>query len=130
MCALVRRAASAHHDSGRYNQAATGHARVRSAYTQVTATWQLVTLPIVPVYWRATPTEARPCLRKPVSSKINTASPALGRESLRFTRWQLSASASHCMVVAALGVVVRWCQEGWLPRCRSSCADRMIGQEA
>ena len=42
----------------------------------MTAIWQLPTLPRVPEYWRATPTEAFPCLAKPVSSKTNTPSPS------------------------------------------------------
>src|SRR5665647_3801146 len=36
----------------------------------LTATWQLSCLPNIPQYWRATPTECRPCLGKPVSSMI------------------------------------------------------------
>jgi hypothetical protein len=36
----------------------------------LTPTWQLATLPSVPEYWRATPTEALPNLGKPVSSTI------------------------------------------------------------
>ena len=35
-----------------------------------TPIWQLPTLPRVPEYWRATPTEQRPALGKPVSSMI------------------------------------------------------------
>jgi len=34
----------------------------------LTTTWPLATLPRVPEYWRATPTELRPCLGRPVSS--------------------------------------------------------------
>jgi hypothetical protein len=36
----------------------------------LTPTWQLATLPKVPEYWRATPTEALPNFGKPVSSTI------------------------------------------------------------
>src|SRR5215218_9521956 len=43
-----------------------------------TPIWQLVILPADPVYWRATPQEARPCLRKPVSSTTRTASRGQG----------------------------------------------------
>jgi hypothetical protein len=35
-----------------------------------TTVWQLSCLPSCPQYWRATPTEWRPCLGKDVSSKI------------------------------------------------------------
>jgi hypothetical protein len=34
----------------------------------------LVIVPAEPVYWRATPQEAVPCFRKPVSSITSTAS--------------------------------------------------------
>jgi len=43
---------------------------VRVATLRLTRIWQLVTFPAEPVYWRCTPTEWLPCLRKPVSSRI------------------------------------------------------------
>src|SRR3954449_1644861 len=47
-----------------------GRLAVRLASESVTATWQLSCLPSWPQYWRATPTECRPFLGKPVSSMI------------------------------------------------------------
>ena len=40
------------------------------ATDKLMATWQLSCLPSWPQYWRATPTECRPFLGKPVSSTI------------------------------------------------------------
>jgi hypothetical protein len=40
------------------------------ARCRLTATWQLVTLPAVPVYWRATQGDDLPDVRYPASSKI------------------------------------------------------------
>src|SRR5215210_3059072 len=47
-----------------------GRLAVWLASESVTATWQLSCLPSWPQYWRATPTECRPFLGKPVSSMI------------------------------------------------------------
>lgn len=54
-----------------------GTCSVRVATLKLTPTWRLAILPAEPVYWRCTPTEQPPCLRKPVSSMIQvvTASP-------------------------------------------------------
>ena len=60
-----------------------------------TPIWQFSTRPAVPLYWRATPAECWPFLRKPVSSMTSTAwglprcSTTYGRKSSR------RASASH-----------------------------------
>jgi hypothetical protein len=46
----------------------------------VTASWQFVTLPRVPEYFRATPTDALPCVGKPVSFSTNAPSPRVASE--------------------------------------------------
>jgi hypothetical protein len=66
------RASGVSHSSGRYNAAPSIHARTPVHNAAVTATWQLATLPKVPQYWRATPTEWRPCFGKLVASRIST----------------------------------------------------------
>jgi hypothetical protein len=66
-----RRAASPAQLSGRYNRHATGRLAVAVATDSETATWQLSCLPSCPQYCRATPTECRPFLGKPVSSIIH-----------------------------------------------------------
>src|SRR5690606_9975070 len=73
--ALARRAAtslaafgeSGSHRSGTNNRQLTGHEATSDARCRLTPTWQLVTFPAVPVYWRATHTDASPDFRKPVS---------------------------------------------------------------
>src|SRR6476620_3051305 len=48
--------------------------RMTVARNAKTPIWQLVIFPAEPVYCRATPHDALPCLRKPVSSITSTAS--------------------------------------------------------
>ena len=78
---------------------ATGHVTWGSVSQQVTASWPWPTLPSVPDYCRATPTEAVPCPGKPVSSTTNTASPSVVSASIFSTRCRLRSSSSHCMFV-------------------------------
>ena len=66
-----RSAASSAQLSGRYIRHATGRLAVAVATDNETATWQLSCLPNCPQYCRATPTECRPFLGKPVSSTIH-----------------------------------------------------------
>jgi hypothetical protein len=54
----------------------TSHACDPVHNAAVTPTWQLPTLPSVPEYGRLTPTDAVPCLGKPVPSSTNTPSRA------------------------------------------------------
>jgi len=51
----------------------TGNPSPRASVSD-TSVWQLVVLPALPAYCRATPTECRPCLSSAVSSTISTAS--------------------------------------------------------
>src|SRR5829696_5794344 len=64
-------------------------------YAANTPIWQLVILPAEPVYWRPTPHEAWPCLRKPVSSMTSTASGSARVSSASSRTRARSASASH-----------------------------------
>ncbi len=58
--------------SGRNSRQLTAAEAWSEARCRETPTWQLVTLPAVPVYCRDTHAEAVPSLRKPVSSKTST----------------------------------------------------------
>jgi hypothetical protein len=49
----------------------------RDTYLVNTPIWQLVILPVDPVYYRATPHEALPYFKNPVSSITRTASGSL-----------------------------------------------------
>ena len=91
MRALVRRAASLVHASGRYSTAPIGQVRPPAHSAAVTATWQLATLPSAPQYCRATPTECGPDLGKLVSSRIKM--PV--RSGVTRRRRRHSASACH-----------------------------------
>ena len=71
--ASFRRSGSSVHSVGRHNTKSMGNCSGRVATVRLTPIWQLVTLPAEPVYWRFTPTERVPCLRKPVSSMIHRA---------------------------------------------------------
>jgi hypothetical protein len=71
MRASKRRFGESSHDRGRYSAKSIGTCSLRDATLRLTPIWQLVTLPADPVYWRCTPTECDPCLRKPVSSMIH-----------------------------------------------------------
>ena len=62
------RCAGVNHEGGRYRCAPTSQACTPVHSAAVTATWQLPILPNVPEYCRRTPTDARPCLAKPVPS--------------------------------------------------------------
>jgi hypothetical protein len=55
---------------GRNSRQSIGQLAWSVAAWMLTPTWQLATLPSVPEYCRATPTEAVPNLGKPVSSMI------------------------------------------------------------
>jgi hypothetical protein len=70
--AARQRAASSVHACGKYSSMSTGTCVERLATVRLTATWQLAVLPAEPVYCRCTPGECLPCLRKPVSSIIET----------------------------------------------------------
>ena len=56
----------------------------------LTATWQLSCLPSIPQYWRATPTECRPCLGNPVSSMIHQ--PPSLKSISGTTHWHIPSS--------------------------------------
>ena len=71
----------------------------------LTPTWQLATLPSVPAYWRATPTEALPNLGKPVSSTI-----------------QASGSTAAVSWVASRWRTGRQSQGLWLRNCCRACS--------
>ena len=77
-CARWRRAASSAHAFGRNRRALTGQCSgvlvsgASSTYSALTTTWQLATLPTVPEYCGATPTEPVPFLGSPVSSTTST----------------------------------------------------------
>jgi len=60
----------------------------------MTTTWPLATLPRVPEYWRATPTEPRPCLGSPVASSTRSPGGGLGAARAR-TRCASRAWSSH-----------------------------------
>jgi hypothetical protein len=66
--ALARRGGSSTHSFGRYSSKLSGQARSAPSSTVDTATWQFAILLSAPQYWRVTPTERLPCLRKLVSS--------------------------------------------------------------
>jgi D-serine deaminase-like pyridoxal phosphate-dependent protein len=68
MPTAARRSASAVHDAGTYSSNVNGQVRPSAINALDTATWQLPILPSAPQYWRCTPTDAVPCLGKPVSS--------------------------------------------------------------
>jgi hypothetical protein len=55
-------------DSGMNSRQLTGQDAWSVARCRVVATWQFVTFPTVPVYWRATHGDIRPSLTNPVSS--------------------------------------------------------------
>ena len=57
----------------------------------LTAIWQLVTLPAVPVYWRATHGDAVPHLSSPVSSIAHTAGPIASSDMPTTLKRPLSA---------------------------------------
>jgi hypothetical protein len=80
--ASARRALSSVHSSGKYNSMSSGRCWLRVATVSETATWQLVILPAVPVYWRLTPTLRVPCLRNPVSSRIQASISSLSSSSV------------------------------------------------
>ncbi len=60
-----------------------------------TPIWQLVILPAEPVYWRATPHDALPCFKKPVSSMARTAVSSVSISSAYSRTISRNASASH-----------------------------------
>jgi hypothetical protein len=60
---------------GRNNRQLTAAEAWSQARWSETPTWQLVTLPAVPVYCRDTHAEALPSLRNPVSSKTTASGP-------------------------------------------------------
>src|SRR6201997_3976069 len=64
----------------------------KQAHTPI---WQLCLFPAEPVYWRATPHEALPCFKKPVSSMTRTASSSPSVSSAYSRTTSRSASASH-----------------------------------
>lgn len=80
-CARARRkptstAASAEagsHEAGINNRQPTGHDATSPTRFTLTPIWQFVTLPAVPVHYRATPGDAVPHLSQPVSSTAHTA---------------------------------------------------------
>jgi hypothetical protein len=84
------------HASGRYNAAPSIQARTPVHSAAVTATWQLATLPNVPQYWRATPTEWVPCLGKLVPSSIST--PSRSGITARSRRQTRSACQGACVM--------------------------------
>jgi len=85
------RCAGVNHVAGRYS-APTNQACTPVHSAAVTATWQLPILPNVPEYWRLTPTDARPCLGKPVPS--STRMPARAGIAARTRRHTASAFQS------------------------------------
>jgi hypothetical protein len=78
-----------------------------------TPTWQLATLPRVPEYWRATPTEAVPYLGKPVSSTT-----------------QASGSSTAVICCASRWRTGRQSQGLWLTNCCSACSLPSASREA
>ena len=81
------RASTVSHDAGTYNAAPSIQACTPVHSAAVTATWQLATLPNVPQYWRATPTECIPCFGKLVASRMTTPERAgMTERSCRHTR--------------------------------------------
>src|SRR3954471_7414903 len=96
-----------------------GRLAVRLASESVTATWQLSCLPSWPQYWRATPTECRPFLGKPVSSMIQ-ASMGPVRSIAGSTRsrtlvstaasdqgaWPTTCSSDWCWAATRAGAVI------------------------
>jgi len=60
-------------DSGTNSRQSAGQDAVSVTRFRLTPTWQLVTLPAVPVYCRATHTDAVPHLSQPVSSTAHAA---------------------------------------------------------
>lgn len=78
------------------------HALPRSpAKCKLTATWQLSLRPIVPEYWRCTPTEWLPFFGNPVSSTTIASSAGSSASTLRASRRRISSSdqgltVTHC----------------------------------
>lgn len=93
-------------DAGRNSRQSTAAEAWSEARWSETPTWQLVTLPAVPVYCRDTHAEAVPFLRKPASSKIK----AVGwislsiRQARRARMW----AGSHGLVVMKLASACRF----------------------
>ena len=63
----------------------------------LTPTWQLVIFPAVPVYWRATPTEALPHLSQPVSSIAHAC--ASRTSTMRWANRSRTGATSHGLLV-------------------------------
>ncbi len=83
--------------SGRNRRQSTAADALSDARCRDTPAWQLVTLPAVPVYSRATHAEASPSLRKPVSSTVSAA--GLITCCIRQAKRARTCAASHGLVV-------------------------------
>jgi hypothetical protein len=104
-CARARRSWSSSQPSGRNSRQSIGQLAWSVAAWTLTPTWQLATLPSVPGYWRATPTEALPYLGKPVSSTI-----------------QASGSTAAVIRAASRWRTPRQSHGLWLTNCCSACS--------
>ncbi len=80
------------HVSGRNSRQSTAADAWAEARCKDTPTWQLVTLPAVPVYCRDTQAEAFPSLRNPVSSKIRAFGRIAAVEASNGSTWTQTAS--------------------------------------
>jgi hypothetical protein len=86
-------------DSGTNNRQSTGHDAVSVTRFKLTPIWQLVTFPAVPVYCRATPTDAVPHLSQPVSSTAHAAGAIAS--SIRCASRRRTSMASQGLFVTA-----------------------------
>src|SRR5919199_5009117 len=99
----------------------------RDASAANTPIWQLVILPADPVYCRATPQEAFPCFRNPVSSTTRTASGSASLSTTYSRTISRRASASQRPRPSTTVAFLIWSSD-LLPDYREGGDERCIGR--